>query len=904
MTAAAGAKLRLADGSVVRIESIAAACSAAGRDISTLPYACRVLVENLARGARVGRSGIGPAEVARAVWWEEHQGENAALQVKRVILPDSSGLPVLLDLAALRDAVARAGLDPATVEPLTQVDVIVDHSLQVDVSARPDAMRVNMKREFTRNGERYRFLKWAQSAFGNVRIFPPGTGIIHQVNLEHIASVVTRDDGPDGFAFPDFVLGGDSHTPMINAIGVLGWGVGGIEAEAAMLGGLYDFPIPEFVGVRLEGSLPAGATTTDLVLHVTQRLRQEGVVGTIIEFSGPAVTALPVPARATLANMVPEYGATAGFFPIDAATIDYLATTRSRSHAEFVRAYAVANDLFRDADAPEPVFGRMIAIDLTMVTRSVAGPRRPQDRLDLRDVAQDFRARLDRPPGERGFGVDPTVRAAIPLGDAVVEIHHGTLAIAAITACTNTSNPAVMIAAGLLARNAVAAGLSVPSWVKTSLAPGSRVVTRYLETLGLLGPLEQLGFGVVGYGCTTCGGKSGPIAATLAELADRAGVVLAAVLSGNRNFEGRIHRHVRANYIASPPLVVAYALAGRIDVDLDSAPIGRRRDGRPVFLRDLWPSDAEVAALLGVANDPSLFADVYGTPERVRLWDALETPEGACFPWDPASTYLLEPPFLQLARERSRTGFPNRLHGVRVLGAYVDSLTTDHISPSGEIPPDGAAGRYLSQLGIAPADFNTYVGRRCNHEVMARGTFANLRIKNLLVPEREGGWTRLLPDGEIVPVHEAAASYRADGIPLMILGGRDYGMGSSRDWAAKGSALLGVRVVLAENFERIHRANLIGMGVLPLQFQPGEGWLQLGLDGTETFDLDGLAQAIEGTAPATITARHRRGTTIFQATAAMTTGTERDCLRQGGIFAAMLASCLGQDAGQPNPGHQ
>ncbi|MBL8587970.1 MAG: aconitate hydratase AcnA [Methylobacteriaceae bacterium] len=862
--------------------SIGAAARRCGVEPASLPYAARIMVENLARG-RLTDPAIRADDVAAAARWRESIGRGAPLTVGRVILPDSSGLPVLLDLAALRDAAAEAGGDPTTVEPRIPVDLIVDHSLQVDVAGAQDAAQRNLAREFERNGERYAFLKWAQQAFRSLRVCPPGSGIIHQLNLEHIAPVMTRAATPLGeVACPDFVLGGDSHTPMINAIGVLGWGVGGIEAQSAMLGQPYVFPIPEFVGVELRGVLPPGATTTDLALAVTERLRREKVVACIVEFIGEGAAALAVPARATLANMAPEYGATAGFFPIDEATIAYLAATRTPAHAAFVRACAKANHLFRAAGEATPDYARVVVIDLAGVRRSVAGPRRPQDRLDIAAAAADFRRRLPLPANEGGFDA--------ALASRETGLTHGALAIAAITACTNTSNPAVMIAAGLLARNARAAGLAAPAHVKTSLAPGSRVVTRYLADLGLLAPLEELGFNVVGYGCTTCGGKSGPLKPAMAEAIETRGLVAAAALSGNRNFEGRIHRQVRASYIMSPPLVVAYALAGRIDIDLETEPLNGADADQPVRLADLWPSDAEIAALLPRAGDPALFRDVYGEATSEALWRSLPSAAGARFPWDEASTYLVRPPFLDLARRRGAEGLPARLTGVRALGAYGDSLTTDHISPSGEIPADSPAGRYLISLGIDRKAFNTYVGRRCNHEVMARATFANLRIRNQMTPEREGGFARLLPDDRIVTVHEAATIYAARSVPLIVLGGKDYGMGSSRDWAAKGPALLGVRAVIAESFERIHRSNLIGMGVAPLRFADGEGWRRLGLDGGEIFDIEGLAEAVTAGRPARVVAVGEGRRIVFDVFADLHTRSERACLAAGGVMAEVLTS--------------
>ena len=859
---------------------VAAALSAHGGRVEVLPYCLRVAAENVARHrARTGDEGEA-ALSALAAW--PHGRASLPLFVSRVILPDSSGLPVLLDLAALRDALAARGGDPARVRPLVPVDLVIDHSLQVDHAGTPQAMAQNLEREFARNDERYRFVKWAQSSLGNVRVFPPGTGIIHQVNLEHVASVVTEAD-VDGrrLLFPDFVIGGDSHTPMVNGLGVLGWGVGGIDAEALLLGYPADVALPDVVGVELTGQMAPGTTSTDLVLLVAQRLRAHGVTGKFVEFFGAAVAALAVPDRATLANMAPEYGATVGFFPVDARTLDYLAASgRDAAHVKRVEAYCRANALFRDVDAPVPVYTEVVTIDLRDVEPTVAGPRRPQDRLALRDVARDFRERLPRGVQDGGFGADP---ARVPTG----ALPHGVLAIAAITSCTNTSNPSVMLAAGLLARNAVARGLRVPPWVKTSLAPGSQVVTRYLEAAGLRAPLAALGFDVVGYGCTTCAGKSGPLAPEVATAVERDGLVAAAVLSGNRNFEGRIHRLVRANYLASPPLVVAYAIAGRIDIDLTREPLGHDAQGRPVRLADLWPGADEVAAQMPVAADPALYRAVYTDAERGPApWQALQAPSSARFAWDARSSYLVAPPFV--ARVTAGAALPEQLDGARVLALFGDSLTTDHISPSGEIPADSAAGRYLASLGIAPKDFNTYVGRRGNHEVMLRGTFANVRIRNLLAPGTEGGVTRLLPEGTLVPVHEASRAYAERGTPLLVLGGRDYGQGSSRDWAAKGTALLGVRSVLAESFERIHRANLVSMGVIPLRFAAGQGWRALGLTGHEIFTLAGVRDGVlDGTA-VTVTARERDRVVTFGVTADVHTAFERRLLVAGGMLPSVL----------------
>ena len=865
--------------------SIAAALATDGGDAATLPYCLRVLVENVAR--HQGAIGPDAAIALRALArWPELGDTTLPLFPGRVILPDSSGLPVLLDLASLRDAVARRGGDPATIKPRVPVDFVIDHSLQVDRAGDASAARINLSREFERNDERYRFVKWAQASLGNLRVFPPGTGIIHQVNLEHIATVVATCETADGvITYPDFVLGGDSHTPMVNGLGVLGWGIGGLDAEAILLGYPNAIPLPQVVGVRLTGRLPAGSTTTDLALLVTQRLRAHGVTGRFVEFFGPAVATMTVPERATLANMAPEYGATIGFFPVDQQTLAYLhATGRDAAHIALVEAYCRANALWREPDAVAPRYSDEIVIDLADAVPTLAGPKRPQDRLPLAMVADDFRARLARSVRDDGFGaVGNEAREHASAG----ELAHGRIVVAAITSCTNTSNPSVMIAAGLFARNAVARGLRPPSWVKTSLAPGSQVVTRYLEATGLLASLETLGFHVIGYGCTTCGGKSGPLAPAIAEAVERDGLVVATVLSGNRNFEGRIHRLARANYLGSPPLVVAYALAGRIDVDLTHEPLGHDRDGKPVYLADLWPDESEVARHLAAAADPALFTEVYRNSERgPELWRDLAATTSERFAWDPASTYLVAPPFV--AGVIRGDPLPEALTGARVLAVFGDSLTTDHISPSSEIPVASAAGRYLASLGIAPASFNTYVGRRCNHEVMARGTFANIRIRNLLVPDVEGGVTRKFPEGTTMSMFDAARAYGDEGTPLLVIGGRDYGAGSSRDWAAKGTALLGVRAVLAESYERIHRANLVSMGVVPLRFASGEGARVLGLTGTETFVLRGLRDAVFKGTPVVVEATGPTGVVKFTVSAEIQTDAERRILAEGGMLPSVL----------------
>lgn len=880
-------------GRTLRYADLSASALAAGRDIAAYPYVIRVLLENLLRHRAWGAA-VSEEEIGRLWDWREHSGADLPLHVARVILPDSSGLPVLQDLAALRDAVAQAGGDAARVDTRIPVDLIVDHSLQVDHWGDAGAVQRNLRREFERNDERYRFLKWAQQAYQGLRVITPGIGIIHQVNLEYLAPVVARQSRPDGdWAYPDFVIGGDSHTPMVNALGVLGWGVGGIDAEAALLGHAYTFPIPAVVGVRLRGAIEAPALTTDAALLITQQLRAAGVVGCMVEFFGPAAEALGVPERATIANMAPEYGATCGFFPIDARTLDYARMTgRDAEQLALIEAYARANCLWREAGETAPAYSRVIEIDLSAARPSVAGPRRPQDRMDVGDVAADFRRRLAMPLAEGGFGVDAAALAAHPPSRAA--LGHGSVALAAITSCTNTSNPSVMLAAGLVAQKALALGLTPPAWVKRSLAPGSRAVTRYLESAGLLAPLQAQGFHVIGYGCTTCGGKSGPLDATAADAIAEGGLVAAAVLSGNRNFEGRIHKLLRANYIGSPAMVVLYALAGRIDVDFEHEPLGPGADGVPIYLRDVWPSQDEIAALLPLAADPALFAEVYDpTSLDSAIWRDLPAPAGLRFPWDPESQYLVEPPFFKTEPGRDALAdLEASLRRGRVLAAFGDSLTTDHISPSGEIPADTPAGAYLIGKGVTPRDFNTYVARRCNHHVMTRATFANIRIKNALVPGVEGGVTCHYPSGRRMAVVDAAQAYRAAGEASVILGGKDYGMGSSRDWAAKGSALLGVRAVIAESFERIHRANLVGMGVLPLAFAPGEGWRQLGLTGAEILRFDNVANGVLKGEPIEVVAEDGERRIRFQAYAQVLTHAERKLMAEGGIPASVLNGFL------------
>jgi aconitate hydratase len=876
----------LAGVETLQIGGDALACVSPQAAQPTLPYCLRVVLENLVRNRDFLM--VSAADIARVGSWRPHsRAFSTPMRVSRVILPDSSGLPVLNDLAGLRAALARRGLAPQAAGPQIPVDLVVDHSLIAEQAGHAGAAAFNVAREFERNAERYSHLKWAQQAFDGLRVVPPGMGIVHQVHLERLARVVDTEvrDGVR-WAFPEFVLGGDSHTPMVGALGVLAWGVGGIEAEAAILGQPHMVRIDRVIGVRLTGRLREGAVTTDLVLALTQRLREVGVVGQFVEFIGDGAAALTVPDRATLSNMAPEYGATIGFFPLDAGAIAYLRMTgREEGHIALVEAYARAAGLFRSPGDPEPLYSQVVELDVSAVEPSVAGPRRPQDRLALAAVKPGVAELLPRPAGEGGFAADPAFSTLVG-GE---RIGHGALAIAAITSCTNTSNPGVMLGAGLLAKRAVELGLKPKPWVKASLAPGSRVVTRYLEQAGLLTYLEQLGFHLVGYGCTTCSGKSGPIHPEM-ERAVGEGLVAAAVLSGNRNFEGRIHRLVRAAYLASPLLVVAYALAGRVDIDITTEPLGEDADGRPVHLRDLWPASTEVAALLGLAADPALYlanyADLF---QGTELWGRLPSQTGPLFSWDAGSTYMKEPPFFA-AQEGARRDWSDRLDGARVLGLFGDSLTTDHIAPAGEIPLDSPAGRYLSAQGVPQGSFNAFTQRRGNHEVLLRGIFANPRIRNLLAPDVEGGATVHQPSGARGSTYDTAMAYKAEGVPAIVIAGKDYGMGSSRDWAAKGPALLGVRIVIAQSYERIHRANLTALGVLPLRFKAGDSWRSLGLSGTELFSFVGLEGALAG-APVQVTATPAEGLPIrFEAEAAIESPVEAACLKAGGMFATLYDS--------------
>jgi len=861
--------------------------------IGRLPYSLKVLLENLLRnedGRYVTRQHI--EALAR---WDPTKGamHEIAFTPARVLLQDFTGVPAVVDLAAMRDGIVRLGGDPARVNPLQPVELVIDHSVQVDYFGAANAFDLNGQLEYQRNRERYTFLRWGQNAFRNFRAVPPETGIVHQVNLEYLARVVCREEqGGELRAFPDTLVGTDSHTTMVNGLGVVGWGVGGIEAEAAMLGQPISMLVPDVLGFKLVGRLPEGATATDLVLAITEILRKKGVVGKFVEFFGPGLEVLTLADRATIANMCPEYGATVAIFPVDAMTIDYLQLTgREPRHVMMVEEYARAQGLYRTSDMPDAVYSDTIEFDISQVVPSLAGPRRPQDRVALSDAKAGFEKALGQMLAEprkapKAAAGGAAVAEAPP--EVMTEVDHGAVVIAAITSCTNTSNPAVMIGAGLLAKKAVARGLQRKPWVKTSLAPGSQVVTMYLERAGLMPSLEALGFHLVGYGCTTCIGNSGPLPEPVAAAVREKNLVVAAVLSGNRNFEGRVQPLVRANYLASPPLVVAYALAGSMSVDLTREPLGTDPAGAPVFLRDIWPSQAEIQTAMAASIDAGMFRekyrDVFKGDER---WQALPAPSGDLFQWEADSTYIRRPPFFD---DLDMTPTPLAdIAGARVLAVLGDSVTTDHISPAGSIPADGPAGKYLMAHGVQPRDFNSFGARRGNHEVMMRGTFANIRLRNQLVPGTEGGWTVHLPGGEQMSIYDAAMKYKADGVPLVVLAGKEYGSGSSRDWAAKGTALLGVRAVIAESFERIHRSNLVNMGILPLQFAAGQSVATLQLTGREVFEIGGVRSGL--TPRSTLTIRVMAGggpTRTFAATVRIDTPEELEAFKHGGILPYVL----------------
>ena len=854
--------------------------------LERLPYSLKVLAENLLRtedGANI------TADHVRALAaWDPAAEPDTEIQFTpaRVVMQDFTGVPCIVDLATMREAVADLGGDPEVINPLNPAEMVIDHSVQIDSFGLPGSLERNKEREYERNAERYQFLRWGQGALSNFRVVPPGTGIVHQVNIEYLARIVFTHEA-DGVtqAYPDTCVGTDSPTTMVNGLGVLGWGVGGIEAEAATLAQPVSMLIPKVVGVKLSGAIPAGATATDVVLTITEMLRAHGVVGKFVEFYGEGVAEVPLANRATIGNMSPEFGSTAAIFPIDEVTLDYLRLTgRSEERVRLVEAYTKAQGMWHDP-AREPVYSEYLELDLSTVVPSIAGPKRPQDRIVLSRAKESFQEVLP------AYASQPSKPTPVTLADGTAtELDHGHVAIASITSCTNTSNPSVMMAAGLLARNAVARGLRSKPWVKTSTAPGSQVVTDYYEKAGLWPALNELGFNVVGYGCATCIGNSGPLPAEVSQAVNDADLAVVSVLSGNRNFEGRINPDVKMNYLASPPLVIAYALAGTMDIDFATEPLGQDPEGRDVFLSDIWPDPTEVQAVIDATIDREMYtrdyADVFAGDER---WQGLDTPEGDTFAWDEESTYVRKAPFFEgLSMELTPV---TDIEDARVLALLGDSVTTDHISPAGAIKADSPAGRYLAEHGVARADFNSYGSRRGNHEVMIRGTFANIRLRNRLLDGVEGGYTRNFLTGAQESIFDASQAYQAAGIPLVVLGGKEYGSGSSRDWAAKGTALLGVKAVIAESFERIHRSNLIGMGVVPLQFPAGQSAESLGLDGTETFSITGLTALNEGTTPRTVAVRAEKtdGSVIsFDAVVRIDTPGEADYFRHGGILQYVL----------------
>ncbi len=910
-----GESYKMADLTVLEEEGIC--------DLDSLPVSIRVLLESVLRNA--DGDTITEEDVRNAAAWQpDVPDHDLPFSPSRVVLQDLTGVPAVVDLAALRSAADRKDRDPTVVEPEIPCDLVIDHSVQVDYFGTGDAYEKNVELEYERNEERYRSIKWAQQAFDDFNVVPPGTGIVHQVNLEHLGRVVHRreEDGED-WLVPDTLVGTDSHTPMIGGIGVVGWGVGGIEAEAALLGQPITMKLPEVVGVRLTGELPEGATATDLVLHITERLREVGVVDRFVEFYGPGVSSLTVPDRATIANMAPEQGSTISMFPVDDATLDYLEMTgRSEEHVEVVKEYLEAQGLFGEQ---EPEYTETVEFDLGSVEPSLAGHKRPQDRIPMGDVGRSFRelvygefedevdaddeAALQRWLDEGGNAevqsdggaqaveaepdLDPLTRKTeVEVGGEQVELGHGDVVVSAITSCTNTSNPSVMMAAGLVAKNAVEAGLEIPSYVKTSLAPGSRVVTEYLEDSELMPYLEELGYDVVGYGCTTCIGNAGPLPEAIEEAIDEHDLWTTSVLSGNRNFEARIHPKVRANYLASPPLVVAYGLAGTMDVDLEEEPVGTGEDGEPVYLEDLWPSPDEVHEAIQDSVSPEMFEEKYASVyEGDERWDALDAPTGDVYDWDPDSTYIREPPFFK-DFPLEKPGVED-VDGARCLMTLGDTVTTDHISPAGPFGEDLPAGEWLLERGVDPVDFNTYGSRRGNHEVMMRGTFANVRIENEMLDDVEGGYTVHHPSGEETTVFEASERYRDDGTPLLVMSGEEFGTGSSRDWAAKGTDLLGIRATIAKSYERIYRDNLVGMGVLPLQFQDGDGWEELGLDGTEVFSIHGLDDGLEVMDELTVKAEKDDGEVVeFQVTAQVGTEAGVRYVEHGGVLHYVLRRLL------------
>jgi aconitate hydratase len=881
--------------------------------LARLPYSLKILLENLLR--REDARFVDRDDIETLAGWDvtSKTAKEIAFMPARVLLQDFTGVPAVVDLAAMRDGVVRLGGDPRRVNPLQPVELVIDHSVQVDHFKELNAFELNAELEFSRNRERYTFLRWGQTAFDNFKVVPPDTGIVHQVNLEYLARVVFSEQADGGpLAYPDTLVGTDSHTTMVNGLGVVGWGVGGIEAEAAMLGQPISMLIPEVIGFRLTNRLPEGATATDLVLTITERLRKLGVVGKFVEFYGPGLEFLTIADRATLGNMSPEYGATIAICPIDDMTLDYLRlTARDESRVQLVERYAKEQGLFRTADSPDPIYTHSAELDLATVEPSLAGPKRPQDRVSLNQAKLKFQQALGvmlaerkakpatEKPGETTKPAEAAAAVAAVAAPGAVGtlepeipgmegLDHGSVVIAAITSCTNTSNPSVMIGAGLLARNAVRRGLKTKPWVKPSLAPGSLVVTEYLKAAGLLEPLAELGFNLVGYGCTTCIGNSGPLPEPVSSIVKDRNLVVCSVLSGNRNFEGRIQSQVRANYLASPPLVVAYAIAGKMQIDLTCEPIGTGSDGQPVHLRDIWPSEREIQeAMLGAVSQ-SMFREQYAHVfDGDQRWRTLPVPQGERFNWDAESTYIRNPPFFEgLAMEPAP---PRDITGARVLAMLGDSVTTDHISPAGSIPADSPAGKYLIAHGVAPRDFNSYGARRGNHEVMMRGTFANIRLRNQLAPGTEGGWTTLLPSDDVMTIYDASVKYRESGVPLIVIAGKEYGSGSSRDWAAKGTLLLGVKAVLAESFERIHRSNLVNMGVLPLEFKRGQTAATLKLTGRESFSIIGMGASMTHAGEVTVRAASADGViNDFTALVRIDTPEELVAYRHGGILPYVL----------------
>lgn len=866
--------------------------------VAQLPFSIKVLLEAALRQFD-GRA-ITQDHVKQLTNWAADRDANKEIPFipARIVLQDFTGVPVVVDLAAMRDTVKKAGGDPKQINPLVPVDLVIDHSVMVDAFGSKDALDYNINVEFERNEERYRFLRWAQTAFNNFRAVPPSTGIVHQVNLEYLASVAaTKTIDGETVVFPDSLVGTDSHTTMINGLGVVGWGVGGIEAEAGMLGQPLYFVTPDVIGFKLTGSLSEGATATDLALTVTEMLRKKGVVGKFVEYYGPGLANISLADRATVANMAPEYGATIGFFPVDAETLAYLRSTgRSEEQVALVEQYYKAQGMFRTADTTDPVFTDTIELDLASVVPSLAGPKRPQDRIELAHMKENFESIIRTPVDKGGYGLSDEkiaqkVAVAHPDGSKS-ELATGAVVIAAITSCTNTSNPSVMLGAGLLAKKAVARGLVKPGYVKSSLTPGSLVVTEYLQKAGLIEPLEALGFHVAGYGCATCIGNSGPLPDEVSQAIADNDMTVAAVLSGNRNFEGRVHAQVKANYLASPPLVVAYALAGNVNVDLQKDPIGYDQEQQPVYLKDIWPTSEEIKEAISLSLSPEMFRSKYENVFTANeKWNAIDVPEGELYEWDEKSTYIQNPPFF----EKLQDGVQDiaEIRNARVLALLGDSVTTDHISPAGNIAVNSPGGKYLTDNGVERKDFNSYGSRRGNHEVMMRGTFANIRIRNNVAPGTEGGVTKYLPTDEVMSIYDASMKYQDGGQNLVVIAGKEYGTGSSRDWAAKGTFLLGVKAVIAESFERIHRSNLVGMGVLPLQFQEGYGWSSLGINGTETFDILGIDNEVKPGQALTVVAKREDGTKFeFPVTARLDSTVDIDYYRNGGILQTVLRQMI------------